>query len=110
MGKAVSVKVCQPNDDQPPRAPTPLESQPTQGSPATTPAVTAAVVPPPSGDEGFDFRYESWVEHANAGNATSVHTDEGTTIVSGSDAIVIGGDGYDDDDNRAAGREHRQHA
>ena len=35
--------------------------------------------------------------------STAVHTDEGTTLASGSDAIVIGADGYDDDDNRAVG-------
>ena len=33
----------------------------------------------------------------------AVHTDEGTTLASGADALVIGADGFDDDDNRAAG-------
>jgi hypothetical protein len=32
-----------------------------------------------------------------------VHTDDGTTLASGADAVVVGGDGYDDDDNRAVG-------
>lgn len=105
------------NGDVPPGTPAPIGSQPTQGSSPTSPtspapgAATAAVVPPPyvggsddnGGGDGFDFPYESWVEHANAGNATAVHTDEGTTLASGSDAIVIGADGYDDDDNRAVG-------
>ena len=32
-----------------------------------------------------------------------MHTDEGTTLASGADAVVVGADGYDDDDNRAVG-------
>jgi hypothetical protein len=110
-------EVEEPNGDVPPGTPAPIGTQPTQGSPPTSPtpptspAATAAVVPPPyvggsdddNGGDGFDFPYEAWVEQANAGNATAVHTDEGTTLASGSDAIVIGADGYDDDDNRAVG-------
>jgi hypothetical protein len=45
----------------------------------------------------------SWVESIKSGVASSVHTDEGTTLAAGQDALVIGGDGYDDDDNRATG-------
>jgi len=90
----------EPNGDSPAGTPAPIGSQPSQGSSPTSPA-------PSSGDEGgvegFDFPYKSWVEHANASVATAVHTDEGTTLASGSDAIVIGADGYDDDDNRAVG-------
>ena len=36
-------------------------------------------------------------------SASAIHTDDGTTLASGADALVIGGDGFDDDDNRAAG-------
>lgn len=63
-------------------------------------------VPAPTGSASteFDFPYVEWVASASRGVATSVHTDEGTTLASGADALVIGGDGYDDDDNRAAGR------
>jgi hypothetical protein len=94
----------EPNGDVAPGTPTQPGTQPTQGSPPTSPAPTPPVTPPPSnGDNGFDFPYESWVEHATADHATAVHTDEGTTLASGSDAIVIGADGYDDDDNRAVG-------
>ena len=32
-----------------------------------------------------------------------MNTDEGTTLASGNDALVIGADGYDDDDIRALG-------
>ena len=39
----------------------------------------------------------------NSDVASAVHTDEGTTLASGQDAVVIGADGYDDDDNRAVG-------
>jgi hypothetical protein len=94
----------EPNGDVPPGTPTQPGTQPTQGSPPTSPAPTPPVTPPPSnGGDGFDFPYESWVENATADHATAVHTDEGTTLASGSDAIVIGADGYDDDDNRAVG-------
>jgi hypothetical protein len=105
----------EPNGDALARAVGAIGTQPTQAtqaSPPTSPVATAAVVPPAStgtddddddGEEGFDFPYESWVEHASADHATGVHTDEGTTLASGSDAIVIGADGYDDDDNRAVG-------
>jgi hypothetical protein len=98
----------EPNGDVAPGTPTQPGTQPTQGShpttPAPTPTPTPPVTPPPSnGGDGFDFPYESWVENATADHATAVHTDEGTTLASGSDAIVIGADGYDDDDNRAVG-------
>jgi hypothetical protein len=107
-------EAVEPNGDAAPGVATPIGTQPTQTSQSsspTSPGATAAVVPPPStggddddnGGEGFDFPYASWVAHANSGNATAVHTDEGTTLASGSDAIVIGADGFDDDDNRAVG-------
>jgi hypothetical protein len=58
-----------------------------------------------SPEEGFDFPYTTWARQINAGAASAVHTDEGTTLASGADALVIGGDGYDDDDNRALGED-----
>jgi hypothetical protein len=93
---------------------------------ALTGAAAAAVVaPPPSeeGDEvdtddqqaddaddgdsdegdGSDFPYVDWIHQASAEHASAVHTDEGTTLASGADALVIGADGYDDDDNRVLG-------
>jgi hypothetical protein len=91
----------EPNGDPTAGTPAPIGSQPSQGSSPTSP--TPASGDEDTGGEGFDFPYKSWVEHANAGVATAVHTDEGTTLASGSDAIVIGADGYDDDDNRAVG-------
>jgi hypothetical protein len=97
-------EVDEPNGDVAPGTPAQPGSQPSQGSPPTSPAPGAGAPPPPSnGDDGFDFPYESWVEHASRDHATAVHTDEGTTLSSGSDAIVIGADGFDDDDNRAVG-------
>ena len=78
--------------------------------------VAAAVVAPsgcdPDGDdcpddgsspEEWDFPYLEWVANANRNTGTAIHTDEGTTLASGADVLVIGADGYDDDDNRAAG-------
>jgi hypothetical protein len=61
---------------------------------------------PPAGgsSDDFDFPYVEWVQSASRDVASSVHTDEGTTLASGADALVIGADGYDDDDNRAAGK------
>jgi hypothetical protein len=72
------------------------------------PAVAAVTTAPPadgdgSGGEEFDFPYDAWTQQINANAATAVHTDEGTTLASGADALVIGADGYDDDDNRATG-------
>jgi len=106
-------EAVEPNGDAAPGVAAPIGTQPTQStqsSSPTSPGATAAVVPPPStggdgdsGGDGFDFPYASWVAHANSGVGTAVHTDEGTTLASGSDAIVIGADGYDDDDNRAVG-------
>jgi hypothetical protein len=54
-------------------------------------------------DEGFDFPYTAWMSQVGSGAATAIHTDEGTTLASGQEALVIGGDGYDDDDNRVTG-------
>jgi hypothetical protein len=56
----------------------------------------------PDGD-GVDFPYTDWTRQISADRASAVHTDDGTTLASGADALVIGGDGFDDDDNRAAG-------
>jgi hypothetical protein len=55
------------------------------------------------GIAGFDFPYTAWTSQINGGSASAVHTDDGTTLASGADAVVVGGDGYDDDDNRAVG-------
>jgi hypothetical protein len=54
-------------------------------------------------NDGYDFPYVSWTKAINGGGASAVHTDEGTTLASGQEAVVIGADGYDDDDNRAVG-------
>jgi hypothetical protein len=54
-------------------------------------------------DEGFDFPYTAWMNQVGGSAATAIHTDEGTTLASGQEAFVIGGDGYDDDDNRVTG-------
>jgi hypothetical protein len=89
---------------------------------ATSPGAAAAVIaPPPSGDEdtddevdpdvddsdddggNFDFPYDDWTKQISSDRASAVHTDDGTTLASGADALVVGGDGFDDDDNRAAG-------
>src|SRR6185295_821425 len=84
-------------------------------SPAAPPPATASVVTDsgcqadgdncgdPSTPEEWDFPYTEWTQRANASTGTAVHTDEGTSLASGADALVIGGDGLDDDDNRAAG-------
>lgn len=76
---------------------------------AERPAATAAVITPTGDDDDddddedeFDFPYTEWTQQVSADTATAVHTDEGTTLASGQDAIVVGGDGYDDD-NRAVG-------
>ena len=53
--------------------------------------------------DGFDFPYIEWMQQISGDRASAVHTDEGTTLASGADALVIGADGFDDDDNRAAG-------
>jgi hypothetical protein len=58
-----------------------------------------------SRDEPFDFPYEAWVGQINGGAASAVNTDEGTTWASGMDALVVGSDGYDDDDIRLAGED-----
>jgi hypothetical protein len=55
------------------------------------------------GLSGFDFPYPNWVSQINGIAASAIHTDDGTTLASGQDAVVVGGDGYDDDDNRAVG-------
>jgi hypothetical protein len=105
-------------------------STPTQPAPARTrtraPAAVApppaAVAPPPGGEddedaddedagdsddddesEAPDFAYRKWVTSVRRDAATAVNTDDGTTLASGADALVVGGDGYDDDDVRAAG-------
>jgi hypothetical protein len=96
-------------------------------NPASTPGAAAAVVAAPgyetddqsdedtddevdedaddAEDDGgnFDFPYIDWTKQVAADRASAVHTDDGTTLASGADALVIGADGYDDDDNRAAG-------
>ena len=75
-------------------------------APSSERAATAAVftaMDEETPDEGFDFPYTEWLLNVSRDTATAVHTDEGTTLASGADALVIGGDGYDDDDNRAAG-------
>jgi hypothetical protein len=54
-------------------------------------------------NDGYDFPYVTWTNAINSGVASAVHTDEGTTLASGQEAVVIGADGYDDDDNRAVG-------
>jgi hypothetical protein len=56
-------------------------------------------------DDGFDFPYTAWMNQVGGGAATAIHTDEGTTLASGQEAFVIGGDGYDDDDNRVTGED-----
>ena len=58
-----------------------------------------------SDDDGgnFDFPYADWTKQISSDRASAVHTDDGTTLASGADALVVGGDGFDDDDNRAAG-------
>ena len=56
-----------------------------------------------SAPEEFDFPYEEWTQQISGDAASAVHTDEGTTLASGADAVVVGADGYDDDDNRAVG-------
>ena len=65
------------------------------------PVTTASAESASSAD--FDFPYAEWVQQVSGDKASAVHTDEGTTLASGQDAIVVGGDGYDDDDNRAVG-------
>jgi hypothetical protein len=107
---------------QPSRSTGPSQpTTPTQPAPARTrrPA-PAAVAPPPGGDddedadeedtgdeddggEAPDFPYRKWVASIRRDAASAVNTDDGTTLASGQDALVIGSDGYDDDDVRAAG-------
>ncbi len=83
--------------------------------PATPPTgAFAAVISPTGGDDSaddsddstpdeFDFPYVEWTQQISGDAASAVHTDEGTTLASGADAVVVGADGYDDDDNRAVG-------
>jgi len=83
------------------------------GSKRTTPNAMASVVPTAratggsddgGGALGFDFPYDRWVrDFSRSTTASAIHTDDGTTLASGQDAVVVGGDGYDDDDNRVAG-------
>jgi hypothetical protein len=77
---------------------------------APAPGASAPVLSPTGGDESddsapeeFDFPYDEWTRQVRADAATAVHTDEGTTLASGQDAVVVGADGYDDDDNRVVG-------
>jgi hypothetical protein len=87
---------------------------------SAVPVATAAVIAPDPSDETpdeddedvdddaggsaeFDFPYVEWVNQISSDSSSAIHTDEGTTLASGADALVIGGDGFDDDDNRAAG-------
>ena len=62
-----------------------------------------AAVTEDSAESDFDFPYIEWVQQISGDRASAVHTDEGTTLASGQDVVVVGGDGYDDDDNRAVG-------
>jgi hypothetical protein len=84
-----------------------VETPSTAPSPATAPGsagpVAVAASVDAGADEGSDFPYTAWLSSIDGGAATAVHTDEGTTLASGQDALVIGGDGYDDDDNRVTG-------
>ncbi len=98
-----------------PARPRPKASPATPTAPAAAPATpapgaSAAVLSPTGGDdsddsapEEFDFPYDEWTQQISGDFATAVHTDEGTTLASGQDAVVVGADGYDDDDNRAVG-------
>ncbi len=70
-------------------------------SAAPVPAAFAAVTEAP--EYPFDFPYVEWVRQISGDRASAVHTDEGTTLASGQDVVVVGADGYDDDDNRAVG-------
>jgi hypothetical protein len=72
-------------------------------TPPNAPAETDASGGSDSYNDGYDFPYVTWTNAINRGVASAVHTDEGTTLASGQEATVIGGDGYDDDDNRATG-------
>lgn len=54
-------------------------------------------------ESNSEFPFTAWLRQISGDTASAIHTDEGTTLASGQDAIVIGGDGYDDDDNRAVG-------
>jgi hypothetical protein len=58
---------------------------------------------PSSTNEEWDFPYLAWTQAIGSGGASAVHTDEGTTLASGQDALVVGADGYDDDDIRVVG-------
>jgi len=82
------------------------------GSTRTTANAMASFVPTAraaggsddGGGSGFDFPYDQWVRSfSRSPVASAIHTDEGTTLASGQDAVVVGADGYDDDDNRVAG-------
>jgi hypothetical protein len=89
-----------------PTTPTGSRSTPANALAAFVPSARATAEDSPSGDggDGFDFPYTQWVNKFSASpNASGVHTDEGTTLASGQDAVVVGADGYDDDDNRVAG-------
>jgi hypothetical protein len=78
-------------------------------TPSAAPVATAGYVETDasggsdSTNEGYDFPYVTWTNAISGDVASAVHTDEGTTLASGQDALVVGGDGYDDDDNRVAG-------
>lgn len=76
---------------------------PNSPSAAAAPAETDASGGSDSSNDGYDFPYVTWANAISADSASAVHTDEGTTMSSGQDALVIGADGYDDDDNRATG-------
>ena len=66
-------------------------------------AAAFAAVTEASAEYPFDFPYVEWVKQISGDRASAVHTDEGTTLASGQDVVVVGADGYDDDDNRAVG-------
>lgn len=90
------------------RVPMPVPP-PVSSAPLATAMVTTSSGCDPDGDdcggaqEEWDFPYAEWLRRINGTFGTAIHTDEGTTLASGRDALVIGGDGYDDDDNRAVG-------
>ena len=92
----------------------PARSRPRPSAAAPVPPATAAGDDDEDADEddagdtddegdGMDFPYREWVASVRRNRATAVNTDDGTTLASGADALVIGSDGYDDDDVRATG-------
>ena len=54
-------------------------------------------------NDGFDFPYADWMQQIAADPRPRYTPTKARRLASGADALVIGADGYDDDDNRAAG-------